>query len=200
MAEIDCLVLAAGKSSRMEDWKMTLPWNCGTVIEQSVRTALEVCSRVVLVAGFRAEELFELFRDQPRVEVVRNEKFTEGMFSSIQKAVRSAREGAFFIALGDMPEISVEVFRELAEWERRLRPVFAASGLPYGVIPKYGGKKGHPVLLSSGMRSRILETDVSKTLRDVLALVPTVIVPVEEGGVLQDIDTPEDYRSRRGPA
>jgi molybdenum cofactor cytidylyltransferase len=199
MLEIDCLVLAAGRSSRMDDWKMTLPWNESTVIEQSVGTALEVCSRVVLVAGFRGEELLELFRDRPRVEVVRNERFAEGMFSSIHRAVRSVRDGAFFIALGDMPEIAAEVFGALAGWAGRLQPAFAAAGLPYGVIPKCAGKKGHPVLLSSGMKSRILETDVSKTLRDVLALVPTVIVPVEEGGVLQDIDTPEDYRSRRGP-
>jgi hypothetical protein len=57
MAEVECVMLAAGRSSRMDDWKMTLPWGKSTIVEHSVRTALNVCARVVLVAGFRAEEL-----------------------------------------------------------------------------------------------------------------------------------------------
>jgi molybdenum cofactor cytidylyltransferase len=68
------------------------------------------------------------------------------------------------------------------------------------VIPQYRGKKGHPLLLSDEMRVRILDADRSKTLRDVLAGAPTVIVPVDQTGILHDIDTPEDYRSWGPPS
>ena len=86
-------------------------------------------------------------------------------------------------------------YGDLLEWSGKLSRGFAAKQSPYAVIPQYRGKKGHPLLLSAEMRARILQTDLSKTLRDVLAGVPTVIVPADEPGVLHDIDTPADYRS-----
>ena len=187
-------MLAAGSSTRMGNWKMTLPWGQSTIVEHSVETALKVCARVILVAGFRAEELIEIFKGWQRVEMVRNNEYEAGMFSSVQRGAQAAREGAFFLALADMPWVGEPIYRHLLQWNRRLSTVFDSTGEAYAVIPQYGGKKGHPLLLSARMRARILRADVSKTLRDVLAEVPTVIVPVDEQGILHDIDTPEDYR------
>ena len=188
-------MLAAGSSTRMDTWKMMLPWGGSTIIEHSVRTALQVCPRVILVAGFRAEELIEVFRDWPRVEVMTNPDYQSGMFSSVQQGVRAVTEEAFFLALGDMPGVGEAIYRNLLDWNDRLSSAFAAAEQAYGVIPQFRGKKGHPLLLSGQIGNRILRTDVSQTLRDVLAGVPTVIVPVDEPGILHDIDTPADYRS-----
>ena len=124
-----------------------------------------------------------------------NPDFKAGMFSSVQRGVRAVTGGSFFLALADMPGVSERVYTDLLEWSGRLRPGFAAGQSPYAVIPQYRGKKGHPLLLSAEMRARILQTDLSKTLRDVLAEVPTVIVPADEPGIIHDIDTPADYRS-----
>ena len=199
MDDLRCVMLAAGGSTRMDTWKMMLPWGCSTIIEHSVQTALKVCSRVILVVGFRAAELIDVFGDQPRVEVVKNPDYQGGMFSSVQTGVRAVAEGSFFLALADMPGVSEGIYGELLGWSRRLSRGFAAGQSPYAVIPQYRGKKGHPLFLSADMRARILRTDRSQTLRDVLAGVPTVIVPADEPGVLHDIDTPADYRSWRPP-
>ena len=193
--DLRCVMLAAGGSTRMDSWKMMLPWGSSTIIEHSVETALKVCSRVILVVGFRAGELIDVFGDKPRVEVVKNPDYQAGMFSSVQSGVRAAAEGSFFLALADMPGVSAGIYRDLLEWSGRLNRGFAAGQSPYAVIPQFRGKKGHPLLLSEEMRARILQTDLSKTLRDVLAEVPTVIVPADEPGILHDIDTPADYRS-----
>ena len=179
----------------MDTWKMMLPWGSSTIIEYSVGTALKVCSRVILVVGFRAQELIDVFGDQPQVEVVKNPDYQAGMFSSVQTGVRAVAEGSFFLALADMPGVSEGTYGDLLEWSGKLSRGFAAKQSPYAVIPQYRGKKGHPLLLSAEMRARILQADLSKTLRDVLAGVPTVIVPADEPGVLHDIDTPADYRS-----
>jgi molybdenum cofactor cytidylyltransferase len=195
MAEAECLMLAAGSSTRMDNWKMMLPWGRSTIIEHSVRTALKVCTRLILVVGFRAEELIEIFEDWQQVEVVRNPDYQAGMFSSVQAGVKVVADGAFFLALADMPGVPEAVYGELLDWHARLSPAFAPAEGAYGVIPQFKGKKGHPLLLSPQMRARILRTDVSNTLRDVLAEVPTVIVPVDEPGILHDIDTPADYHS-----
>jgi len=199
MAQVECVMLAAGSSTRMDSWKMMLPWGSSTIIEHCVRTARKLCARLVLVAGFRAEELVDVFEDWPQVEVVINTNYQEGMFSSIQRGVQAVAEGAFFLALADMPGVGQAVYRDLLEWNARLSSAFAPGERAYGVIPQFKGKKGHPLLLSSQMRARILQTDVAKTLRDVLAEVPTLIVPVDEQGILHDIDTPADYRSWSPP-
>jgi CTP:molybdopterin cytidylyltransferase MocA len=91
-----------------------------------------------------------------------------------------------------MPGVPVAVYRVLLEWSERL-----GSDFPYALIPKFGGKKGHPLLLHSAMRERILHAEPSETMREVLAEVPTMIVPVTEPGILQDIDTAADYRNQR---
>jgi molybdenum cofactor cytidylyltransferase len=199
MAEAECLMVAAGSSTRMDSWKMMLPWGRSTIVEHSVRTALKVCARLILVVGFRADELIGVFKDWPQVEVVRNPDYQAGMFCSVQAGVKVVADGAFFLALADMPGVPEAVYGDLLNWHTRLSPTFDPMEGAYGIIPQFKGKKGHPLLLSPRMRARILRADVSKTLRDVLAEVPTVIVPVDEPGILHDIDTPADYHSW-GPA
>ncbi|MFT8211100.1 MAG: NTP transferase domain-containing protein [Symbiopectobacterium sp.] len=50
MNEKVCLMLAAGLSSRMGQWKMMLPWGEGTVLDSALAAALSFCDRVVLAA------------------------------------------------------------------------------------------------------------------------------------------------------
>jgi molybdenum cofactor cytidylyltransferase len=187
MADTDCVMLAAGRSRRMEQWKMTLPMGGCTLVEAGVRTALEVCSRVILVAGYRAADRQALFRGQRRVQVVENRDYEEGMFSSARRGCREVRSQWFFLALGDMPRVSPETYRELARAGR------ASPRVP-AIIPRFRGKKGHPLYLSSEVCRRILDAPPGWSLRDVLAGVPNLLLPVGDPHVLQDVDTPEDYR------
>jgi molybdenum cofactor cytidylyltransferase len=192
MKAFDCVLLAAGASSRMERWKLTLPFGAGTVVEASVRAALEVCGRVILVTGFRAGELNELFRGCTRVLPVVNERYAEGMFSSIRCGAAQVRSERFYLSLGDMPRVGSDVYRALAA-----QPAVEA------VIPKYRGKKGHPLLLSAAVARAVLSWEPGAaaqepTLRDVLAELPALTVPVDDPYILHDIDTAEDYRALAG--
>ena len=180
-------MLAAGKSSRMEKWKMTLPCKDSTVIECSVRNALEVCSRVILVVGYRAGELEAIFHEWDSVEVVLNPLYEKGMFSSVKKGTTLVNTEKFFISLGDMPLVGPAIYRTLL-----LCPQVEA------VIPKYRGKKGHPLLLSGEVARCIAEFDDTKTLREVLAEFPGLTVPVEDNHILLDIDIKEDYKKHIG--
>ncbi len=186
----DCVLLAAGTSSRLEPWKMTLPFGKGTVIEACVRAALEVCGRVILVAGFRAGELLELFRGRERVLPVVNERYADGMFSSIRCGASQVRSQRFYLSLGDMPRVTPGIYRTLAA-----QPAVAS------VIPKYRGKKGHPLLLSAEVARAVLARQpepgsAEPTLRDILVDLPTLTVPVDDPCILNDIDTLEDYRAQ----
>ena len=68
----DCVILAAGLSTRMKRWKMVLPYGDSTVIETAVSRALSVVQRIILVTGFRADEMEELFAENPEVFIHRN--------------------------------------------------------------------------------------------------------------------------------
>ena len=182
MTSSDCVMLAAGGSKRTEKWKMTLPFGKSTVVRQSVENALQGCGRVILVTGYRAEELEALFSGNERVMTVRNPGWERGMFSSIKIGAGAVETRRFFIALGDMPLVSPSVYETLLEY-----------GHADIVIPKFNGKKGHPVLLSSRVLQSISEQPDSSTLRDILALFPTLAVPVKDHGILEDIDTDSDY-------
>jgi len=180
-------MLAAGESSRMKDWKMMLPFMGSTIIEKSVYNALEVSSRVILVTGYRSADLKKCFSREKRVEIVENTSFELGMFSSIKLGAVQVKGERFFIALGDMPLANEAVYRILLQYT--CAPV---------VIPKYRGKKGHPVLLSREVAESITKTPGTKTLRDVLAVFPTLAVPVHTPCILKDIDDAEDYKSITG--
>lgn len=189
MNDLECVMLAAGGSTRMSAWKMALPLGSGTLAERSVAAALQVCARVVLVGGFRGEELSRAFQGRPEVSVVLNPDFKRGMLSSVQTGCQEVRGALFFLALADMPLVAVDTYRRLLRVATVEHP-----GVPV-VIPQHGGKKGHPLLLAAEARRRILAASAGQTLRDVLRQVPNLIVPVDDPHVLQDVDTPEDYQA-----
>ena len=183
----DCVMLAAGESVRMSGWKLLLPVRGETLIERSVNGALAACGKVFLVTGYRHGEIENLFDGEERVIPVCNPGYEEGMFSSIRAGASRVETERFFVALGDMPSVGKKVYEKLLSY----------GNVP-AVIPKYGGKKGHPVLLSAAVREIILSLGPGHTLRDALARVETLAVPVDTGAVLVDIDDKKDYENLIG--
>ncbi len=59
---LDCVMPAAGLSSRMGDWKLMLPYQQYTILDASIENALSFCRRVILVVGYRGAELIEKYR------------------------------------------------------------------------------------------------------------------------------------------
>ena len=61
------------------------------------------------------------------------------------------------------------------------------------VIPTYGGKRGHPVLMRGELVSEILVRPAASSLRDYIESRGYATVEVDDEGILWDLDTPEDY-------
>jgi molybdenum cofactor cytidylyltransferase len=185
---VDCLLLAAGRSERMGKWKPMLPFRGSTILETAVRTALGVCSRVILVAGYRAEELPDRLRSEPRVRIVVNPRWELGMFSSIKTGVPEIEAPRFFIALGDMPFLESEVYTALLD-----HPEADA------VFPVHGGRRGHPVLFRASVKAHILAGDpVTGRMREIASRGTMAHMEWKDDSILRDIDTPEDYRQAGG--
>lgn len=184
----DCVMPAAGASSRMGAWKPLLPWRGASLVEACVGAALGACSRVLLVGGERLAELASLFRGEPRVLVVANPAWALGMLGSLQRALPLVEGGAFFCANADMPLIEPADYETL---EARYA-ILEASGAPAAVFAAHGGEAGHPVLVPSSYIAEILLLPPGGRMKSFLSGKPSCLV--ERGpGVLADLDTPDDY-------
>ena len=64
-----------------------------------------------------------------------------------------------------------------------------------GVIPRYKGKAGHPVLFGPEMIQALLTLEEGKTARDVVEKFESRIhyLDTEEEAVVRDLDTWEEY-------
>lgn len=188
---IDCLIPAAGFSSRMGSWKLMLPYKQSTIVEQTVSNALSHCSRVILVTGHRGEELEKLYRGNKRVVPVRNHNFKQGMFSSIQTGTSLIQTDWFFITMGDMPGISPALYEIL------IKAQTANRGIEI-IRPLFKGKRGHPVLLKRNVIPTILSEPPGSKMKNVFTHHHVLDIEMNRAETFNDIDTKEDYREATG--
>lgn len=203
---VDCIIPAAGLSERMGRWKPLISYPAAggkPLVEVSVERALETCSRVVLVTGYRGDELERLFDDYPCVDCVRNEEFRRGMFSSIQTGARLIEAPFFFIAHADMPELPAELYRFLLEkigksGERTGTgaglegEIETVNGAPDIVRPLYRGLPGHPVLCRHRVAATILAEAPDSNMQRVMRRHNKLELEVQWPGCAYDIDSRED--------
>lgn len=180
----DCVLNAAGFSRRMGCWKVMLPLGDGTLLDASVANALAACERVILVVGQRGEELMARYSGQPRITTVLNPIAESGLFSSVQCGLRQVERPYVFIAHGDMPFLTADIFRAL--WQAR------NDG---AILPTYAGRNGHPVLLPQALAQQMAAAPAQDSAKQWLLRAAHQFVPVNNADILRDIDTPEQYQA-----
>jgi molybdenum cofactor cytidylyltransferase len=188
-ARYAALVLAGGLSTRMKEFKPLLPLGGATVTDHVIDTFLSEGVDVLLVVGYRGDDIAAGIKKRD-ITVIYNPDYERGMFSSIQAGVgrlQPAHRG-FFVLPVDIPLVRPATIRKLME---------AAGENPEKVIyPVFGGKRGHPPLVPSGLAPAILGWQGRGGLKVVLASREDLAleVPVADSFILFDVDTPEDYR------
>jgi molybdenum cofactor cytidylyltransferase len=179
---VEGIILAAGMSSRAGVFKMTLSINGKTIIENTIDNMLKACSRITVVGGYNIDRLRPIIEQYSVVELVYNENYHHGMFSSVIKGISCIKEERFFLVPGDYPLIDFRVYRELLKYEKEDI-----------VIPVFEGKKGHPVLFSRNIAKELMNNVHYDNLRDFIRSRKAFLVPVDFREILMDIDTIEDY-------
>ena len=188
--DLAAVVPAAGYSRRMGDFKPLLAFGAATVIERVIATIREAGVKTIrVVVGWQADRLIPVL-ERSGVPWVKNERFDDGMYTSIQVGVGSlpANAVAFFLVPGDMPLVrDTTLIRLIAEWDER----------PGGILyPCHGARRGHPPLIASEYIPEILRETPPGGLRELLARHATDArnIEVADPGILADLDTPEEYR------
>jgi molybdenum cofactor cytidylyltransferase len=186
---ISAVLLAAGESRRMGDFKQLLKLGDRSFVEHCVDNLLASrVGEIVVVTGHRESDVRHTIGDR-RVTFAHNSEYQSGMASSIVRGVQavSERACACVLALVDQPGIGSNVINRVIETYERAQPLI--------VIPTCEGKNGHPILLDLNLKKEILGMDINHGLRAVVRahLSETVRVEVSDYWVLEDCDLPEDY-------
>ncbi len=193
------IVLAAGRSSRMGESKALLRFGKRTALELAVDNAIGAgVRRVVAVVGHRAEEIraAHSFTGLPLTfQWAVNLRGDSPMIASLQTGLRAIAGidlDAFFFQPIDVPLITARDLRMLADaFANRSRgeSVFIAS---------HDNHRGHPVLCDARLIPEFLELDPTRqSARDLIGRHRVIHVETGNPGVLEDMDTRDDYRRLR---
>lgn len=180
---ISAIVLAAGKSTRMGQQKMLMPWGDTTVLGKVIRTLQDAgMDDILLVTN---SDISPSVSHHP-IRMMLNDN--GDMLSSMKVGLQTQKPSAeaTLICLGDQPQIEERSVRCVCEAFVKSR-----SNL---VVPSYQMRRGHPWLVARPLWEEILSLEAA-SLRDFLNIHTNEIeyVNVETPSILQDLDTPEDY-------
>lgn len=171
----------------MGQTKALLAYQGETFLERLARIFAPYCNPIVVVlppAGLLCP---------PGVLCTVNPLPERGMLTSLQcgfRALPDAVERVFFIPV-DLPAVEPSTMAALA----------STKSAPL-VIPRYQGRRGHPVLTARDLIPEFLALPASAQPRDIIERHASEIryVDVDDPGILADVDDPADYAKLTGEA
>jgi molybdenum cofactor cytidylyltransferase len=189
LAQIACIVLAAGRSTRMGAAnKLTADLAGKPMVRWVVEAALASRARPVLVVtGHQAADVRAALAGLA-VTFVDNPDYAAGLSSSLKAGIRAvppSADGAL-VLLGDMPRIT-------AAHLDRLLAAFAESEGRAIVVPTHATARGNPVLWPRACFAEMLQLEGDAGARRLFAVHAERIRDVDLGtdAVFADVDTPE---------
>ena len=184
--QIGALIVAAGMSSRMGDFKPMLSIGSISIAQRVVATLSQAgVSKIVMVTGFNATAL-ERHLAGNDIIFLRNENYeTTQMFDSVKIGLSYLADKCDKVLFTpvDVPLFTSKTVRTILD-----------SNAPL-VVPVCDGEQGHPILISGELIPEILNDCGEMGLRGALerCSAPLLRVEVEDPGTIRDADTQEDY-------
>jgi molybdenum cofactor cytidylyltransferase len=201
---ISAIILAAGASRRMGRPKMLLPWGNVSVLEHVISVfARAGIEDILVVTGAVREQIEEAvvkYGKRYPVRSIHNKDYSHGeMMSSLQCGLHAlvprtisrveVVTTAALVGLGDQPQVQAGSVRLV--WE-----AFIQTESPL-VVPSFQMRRGHPWLVARPLWAELLEMHPPQSPRDFLNAHASEIhyVNMDSPSILNDLDTPEDYRA-----
>ncbi|MBU3073511.1 nucleotidyltransferase family protein [Clostridium estertheticum] len=191
--ETNGIILVAGLSSRMGEFKPLLKIDGKTMIEHSVDSMLySGVNQVIVVLGYRGEEIEVLLKskyDTSRLVFTHNLRYAKtDMLASVKIGIAALNScDAFYLLPGDMPAIDTKTFLKVKETMVKSNAMI--------VFPTIDGHRKHPPLVSQSCINYILQFQGEGGLREVWKFFENEIktAPVDDYGCTIDADTKADY-------
>lgn len=189
------VLLAAGESKRMGRPKQLLPWppkseNSKPLVAAAFDVIARVCDAMVIIVDHEADAVLAALGERMFYrEVVGTAR--QPMFESIrigmQMAKRIDQTADILLQPADQPEVRLDTLRALTSAAIE-RPDSAA-------MPQYRGRGGHPVVIPPNVATRVCAYGGHGGLRQFWLDHPELCIrlPVDDPGVVFDVDTQADY-------
>lgn len=187
---IGAVIVAAGLSSRMGDFKPLMKIGPRTVAQHMVSAFQNAgVETIAVVTGHRAEELRAHLQEE-NILFLHNEKYRDSqMFDSAKLGLShliDSCERIFFSPI-DVPLFTAHTLTRMIALQCQL------------ICPVCGGKQGHPLLLSQDVARMILNDSGQGGVKGAISRLSITMttVEVDDPGILYDADTPEELEYLR---
>ena len=191
MENVAAIVLAAGRSRRMGQFKPLLPFGDRTVVDYCIDNLKRGgVDNIVVVLGHRGGELQDHLRAAAVTFAVNPDPDSEMSVSvacGVSQIPISAK--AILITPVDHPAVPPMIVAHVIEaWETSK----SEAGL---IVPTWNGRGGHPVLVDASFRDELLNLDPKAGLRSLFVSHPSQVrrLAVDSAYIARDMDTWDDY-------
>ncbi len=179
------VILAAGKSERFGSNKLLFEID-GVSILQRILNAFDILAidEIRVVTGL-SDEIYRKKFTNSKITWILNKNSESGMSSSVFCGLQNiSGDQPVFISPADLPFLNRKLINDMMSH-------FQAGTI---LIPRFRGKKGHPVLLDYQFVQECLHEKSDKILYDTISKNQKAIrfFETEEKGCTIDIDTMED--------
>ena len=177
LSQIDAIILTAGASKRLGEPKSLVDIHGESLIQILIKKLKEKKMRIIIVTRV------ELFNEMERLgeKVVINNHPESGRTGSIQCGIKELESERCLIVPVDRPGFSNATIEKLINLEKTS-------------CPSKNGKGGHPVILSKEDCEKILSSNPSTPLRDIIN---PIKIEVEDEFLHLNIDSPKDLEKLR---
>jgi 4-nitrophenyl phosphatase len=189
---IAAIILAAGASKRFGQVKALLDWHGKPLIAHIADVALASPARpVIVVLGAYAEQVRPALGGRP-VQIIVNPNWSEGLSTSVRAGLAALPDEvcATLFVLGDQSNLTPDLLTMLIAR-------FRQTGAPI-VEPRAGSQPGNPTLFAREMFAELAQITGDRGGRPLVNKYAdrVAVVQVNDLFELEDIDTPEDYKSQ----
>lgn len=187
MGKLAGVILAAGLSSRMGAFKPLLEVGGRSMAARVVELMQNAgADPVIVVTGHRHKELETHLAGRGLRFVFNPDYASTQQLESLQLALRALPGECerVLVSPADIPLVRPDTVARLLGLEEDF------------IRPRFGGKTGHPVVLSAGLIPYLLRYDGPGGLKGAIAQSGCMVrdIDVDDPGVLMDNDTPADFR------
>jgi len=186
---LKAIVLAAGLSTRMGQFKLLMRWVDGQPIIAHVVSKLISLplDSTVIVTGHRAREIEQALKSF-EVRFVHNPHYATGeILSSLQAGIKHlpSNVDGVLVLPADLPRIPTHVIKQVMQ-------AYVSDAI---VVPRYKSRRGHPVIFAHCYWESLLALPFDSMPREIMTKHQNAVrwVDVDTDAIFADVDTPTTY-------